>query len=223
MSKKSLILFGLLLINSFLVNAINQDSINPDLISALELIKLRKYSNRSVKVFIGFVDLIDGAERLIDNQGTDLIDDLKRITEGMTSLIGASIVDLEIDLSDKLEIVNIIDDFKGKINNLILVSAMKNNVDSDPERKKLIEGLAAILYNAVYILIDPKSMKVCLVNMLSGVYKVVSAILADGKIDHSDWSSLLRALASIFNLSRYLNIVLPAEHEAELDYPATAT
>ncbi len=223
MSKKILILLGLNLFSSFLIIASSLDSVNPDLISALELIKSRKYSNRSVKVFIGFVDLIDGAERLIDNQGTDLINDLERITEGMTSLIGASIVDLAIDASEKLEIINIINDFKKNINHLILTSAIKNNSESDPERKKLIEGLAAILYNAVYILIDPQSMKICLVNMLSGVYKVVSAILADGKIDRSDWSSLLRALASIFNLSRYLNMPLQPEHETEIDYPATAT
>ena len=95
---------------------------------------------------------------------------------------------------------------------------VENNVDSDLERKKLIEGLAEILYNAVYILIDPYSMKTCLASMLSGIYKVVSAILADGKVDRSDWGSLLQALASIFNLSRHLNV-----SNVSHDYSATAT
>jgi len=98
---------------------------------------------------------------------------------------------------------------------LISTGPVKNSFDSDTERKKLIEGLATILYNAVYILIDPSSMKPCLASMLGGIYKVVSAILADGKIDRRDWGSLLRALASIFNLSRHLNV----SH----DYSVTAT
>lgn len=207
---------GLTIFTAFFTKATDQDYIQ-----ALELIKSRKYSSKSVKVFIGFADLIDGAERLIDRQSLNPIHDLERITEGVTNLIGASIVDFSIDASEKLEIINIIDDFKNSINSLILANPVKNSFDSDPERKKLIEGIAAILYNAVYILIDPKSMKVCLGNMLSGVYKVVSAILADGKIDRGDLSSLLRALASIFNLSRYLQ-VSQAPNNLN-NYSATAT
>ncbi|NCX96796.1 MAG: hypothetical protein EBX41_10430, partial [Chitinophagia bacterium] len=98
-----------------------------------------------------------------------------------------------------------IQDFKDRINNLVQAGIVKSEPDHDLERQKLIEGLAKILYNSVYILIDPKSIGDCLTNILSGIYKVVSAILADGKVDYTDWAKVLRALASIFKLPYHHN------------------
>ena len=162
----------------------------------------RSYTGKSIKAFIGFVDLIEGAETLIKEQQQDRILGVQRLMEGVTSLIEASIHDLPINVNEQLNLVTIIDEFKYEIDMLLNNSQLKTALDADVERKKLMEGLAEILYNAVYILIDPKSIGSCLSNILNGIYKVVLVILADGKIDQSDWSKLLRALASIFNLSR---------------------
>jgi len=170
-----------------------------------ELGSLRSYNGKSIKAFIGFVDLIDGAESLIKNQDNNPMLGLQRLTEGVTSLIEARISDLPIDAAEQLNLVLIINEFKDQISDLVTSKQVKLPLDasmnSDAERKKLMEGLAAILYNAVYMLIDPKSMSACLTNILNGVYKVVAAILADDKIDYTDWRALLDALASIFNLS----------------------
>jgi len=162
----------------------------------------RSYTGKSIKAFIGFVDLIEGAETLIKDQRQDPILGVQRLMEGVTSLIEASIHDLPIDINEQLDLVTIIDEFKYEIDMLLNNNPVKSGLDVEAERKKLMEGLAEILYNAVYILIDPKSISSCLTNILSGIYKVVSVILADGKIDQNDWNKLLRALASIFNLSQ---------------------
>lgn len=168
-----------------------------------DLEQLRSYNGKSIKAFIGFVDLIDGAESLIRNQSENPIWGLQRLMEGVTSLVEARINDLPTDAVEQLNLVLIISEFKVQISDLVASRQLKSpsDVNADVERKKLMEGLAAILYNAVYMLIDPKSMSTCLTNILNGVYKVVAAILADDKIDYTDWRALLDALASIFNLS----------------------
>ncbi len=128
--------------------------------------------------------------------------DLQRLIEGVSGLISASTNGLPVDMNEQLRIAAIIEDFKLQIGDLLRANnIVKNTADSDAERQKLIDGLTIILYNAVYILIDPKSMQSSLSNILSGVYKVISAILADGKISHNDLGKLLKALASIFSLS----------------------
>ena len=163
--------------------------------------QLRTHNGRSIKAFIGFVDLIEGAEDLLKDDTVDPILAVQRLMEGVSSLIEASIHDLPISIDEQLHIAKMVDDFKKEIYNLVKNYQHKLSPDSEVERRKLIEGLAIILYNAVYILIDPKSIGSCITNILGGIYKVVSAILSDGKIDRNDWTQLLRALASIFSLS----------------------
>lgn len=211
MSKKILFLINLFLLNSFyfVVRASDQD-----LVSFLAIMQSRKYSNKSMKAFVGFVDLIEGAESLISENNNPL-HDLQRLIEGVSGLISASTNGLTIDTSEQLRIAAIIEDFKLQIGDLLHTNnIVKNTTDSDVERQKLIDGLTIILYNSVYILIDPKSMQASLSNILSGVYKVISAILADGKISQNDLGKLLRALASIFSLSSLRQI--------KDDYSATA-
>lgn len=170
---------------------------------------LRSYNGKSIKAFIGFVDLIEGAEGLIKDQGNNPILDLQRLMEGVTSLVEARINDCPVNEVEQQHLIGIINNFKDQINTLVHNKPTKSSLDVDAdanlEHKKLMEGLVAILYNAVYMLIDSKSMSNCLLNILNGVYKVVSAILADDKIDYNDWRRLLEALASIFNLNRFFN------------------
>lgn len=170
-----------------------------------DVMLLRGYHDKSIKAFIGFVDLIDGAESLIKNQDNNPIGGLQRLMQGVTSLVEDRMNDSLIDDAEQLNLVLLINEFKAQVSDLVANGHVKSSLDTemDPngERKKLMEGLAAILYNAVYMLIDSKSMTTCLANILNGIYKVVAAILADDKIDYTDWRALLDALASIFNLS----------------------
>lgn len=192
---------------SFIIFLISSHLVGADLESDLQ--KLRGYNGKSIKSFIGFVDLIEGAESLIKNQDNNPILGVQRLMDGVTSLIEARMNDLPANEAEQQNLALIINEFKDQISDLVnnrqVKSSLDANVDAELERKKLMDGLVAILYNAVYMLIDPKSMNSYLINILNGVYKVVSAILADDKIDYNDWRRLLEALANIFNLNRFFN------------------
>lgn len=177
-----------------------------DTASMLRVMQSRTYKGKSIKAFIGFVDVVEGAENLLNEDDIDKIQNLQRVMEGVTSLIETSRGNAPISIEEQVHINKLIDEFRLNVELLIDQNITRaiddNHIDNEAERKKLIEGLSIILYNVVYILIDSKSMNSCLANMLGGVYKVISAVLADGKVGRADWKLLLRALASIFTLGQ---------------------
>jgi hypothetical protein len=70
-------------------------------------------------------------------------------------------------------------------------------IDSE---KLLVEGLTQIFYNVFCMLISPNDIGVYLNNVFTGLLKVISAVLADGKVGREDLEILSAALSSIFNL-----------------------
>ncbi len=173
-----------------------------------------KIHGKSMRAFIGFVDLIEGAEALLRDNNADCIEAVHNLMEGVSSLVETSIHGLDLDFEQQIGIARMVDEFKNQIYALVqdhqfrsAVGANDNNPNNSfSERDKLKEGLSLILYNVVCILIDPRSIGTCLTSILSGIYKVVSAMLSDGKIDRNDWNQLLKALASIFSLSKTVHI-----------------
>ena len=66
--------------------------------------------------------------------------------------------------------------------------------------KLLVEGLTQIFYNVFCMLISPNDIGLYLENVFMGFLKVISAILADGKIEREDLENLSSSLNSIFNV-----------------------
>lgn len=73
--------------------------------------------------------------------------------------------------------------------------------DAEPDNEKLlVEGLTQIFYNVFCMLISPNDLGLYLKNVFTGLLKVLSAVLADGKVGREDLEILGAALGSIFNL-----------------------
>lgn len=187
---------------------------------------------RSLGTFMGLLELIEGTNDLIKNHVDDPIVGVQHIVGGVVRLIETGTQGVEIEPEERFKIIAAINDFKDQINLLAqqIVSRASNDQqlnkpDSDTasevERQKMIEGLNLILHNVIYILVDPKSIGTALTKILSGIYMVISAILANGKVDSADWGRLLNALASILNL-KYMRIFEIPNEMSRLGIPQSA-
>lgn len=81
-------------------------------------------------------------------------------------------------------------------------SSSATGMDKDNERL-LVAGLTQIFYNMFCMLISPNDIGLYLKNVFAGLFKVLAAVIANGKIDQDDLESIGSALGSIFNLRSY--------------------
>ena len=100
----------------------------------------------------------------------------------------------------------------------------------DKENEKLlVAGLTQIFYNMFCMLISPNDIGLYLKNVFAGLFKVLAAVIANGKIDQDDLESIGTAIGTIFNLRSYdltpvtpLRIVLNTQASAARATPAVA-
>lgn len=165
-------------------------------------------------VLSGFVKISEGIEGLLRDSSGDPIDKIQQLMEGVTRLVRFSMKNNQLEIDEQLKIAMIIDGFRDQLSFLVRNYQIRGDENIDQEQQKMVEGLTTILYNIMYILIKPDSIGTCLTNILSGVYKVISSVLADGRIDRGDWDRLLKALTSIFHLPK-LEVALHSSDESQ--------
>ena len=73
--------------------------------------------------------------------------------------------------------------------------------EEEKQQKEMAEGLSEIFYNMFCMLINPDNVGLYLKKSLSGLLKIISVILADGKIDRKDLERISAALVSLFNFT----------------------
>lgn len=171
-----------------------------------------KNQARSLETFMGLLELIEGTNDLTNSESQDPVVGVQHLVSGVVRLIQIGLEGVELGIDDRFKVLSAIDEFREQINLLVcdIHSRKLRSIDENQhEHQKLVDGLTVILHNVIYILIEPQSISSALAKILSGIYMVVSAILADGKIDTSDWGRLLSILASILNL-KYLRNLDPA-------------
>lgn len=158
--------------------------------------------NRNHKgVLLGFMKTMESIEDLLRGNGNDPVVGIQHLVEGVTRLIQVGIKENNLSIDDQLKIAMVVDGFRDQLGFLVKNYQRRGDESIDQEQQKMIEGLTTILYNLMYILIKPESIGTCLTNILGGIYKVISSVLADGRIDRNDWDRLLKALTSVFGLS----------------------
>lgn len=158
--------------------------------------------NRNHKgVLLGFMKTMESIEDLLRGNGNDPVVGIQHLVEGITRLIQVGIKENNLSIDDQLKIAMVVDGFRDQLGFLVKNYQRRGDESIDQEQQKMIEGLTTILYNVMYILIKPESIGTCLTNILGGIYKVISSVLADGRIDRNDWDRLLKALTSVFGLS----------------------
>lgn len=168
---------------------------------------------RSLGTFMGLLEIIEGSNSLIKNPVDDPVIGVQHLVGGVVRLIEIGTKDLEIEIEERFKIMASINEFMIQINALsqqIIKHGVSNlglrRDDADREHDKMVEGLTLILHNVIYILIEPKAISVALSKILTGIYLVISSILANGNIDATDWGRLLNALTSILNL-KYMRVL----------------
>ena len=151
----------------------------------------------------GFVNVLEDAEMLLVHRGGDRIGRLCHLVHGIGKLTKDVACKVNISDVDKKEILNNIDLFRDKISKL----DKNGNNDLLKEQATMNAGLTTVLYNVVSIMVNPAKLSVYLMNILSGLGKIVSAVLADGKIDREDWNRLVKAFGSIFTLGHAMEFL----------------
>jgi hypothetical protein len=150
-----------------------------------------------------FVDVLEDAEALLVHKDIDTIGRLCHMIRGISRLTKNVVFKTGFSELEKIKIAHDIDNFKE-----IIIRLKKDSKDGElEEQQKMAAGLTAILYNVVSIMVSPEKIGTYLLNILSGLGKIVSSILADGKINSDDWSRLMRAFGSIFSISNLYGLL----------------
>lgn len=175
--------------------------LSPTGMQALPPTRNHKIFDSNKKTLSGFVSIIESAESLLHDNDGDPVRKIQRLMEGVSKLVKVGIKESHMGADGQIKIAIAVDGFRGEIDLLVKNYKKRGDDEFDPEQQKMVEGLTTVLYNVMYILINPDSVGSGLIKILSGVYKIISAVLADGRVDKKDWGRLLKALASVFKLS----------------------
>lgn len=155
----------------------------------------------SRRVFDGFAKVLDGAEGLLHGVNRNAAVDIQHLADGVSSLVKSAMTEVALNPDEHLKIAMLMDGFRDQVGVLFKTVPFRNDGSIDPEQRKMVEGLTTILYNVISILINPSQVGAYLPNILGGLYKIISAVLADGRVDQSDWDHLMGALKETFSLS----------------------
>lgn len=139
---------------------------------------------------------------------------LKQIFSGLMKILSAVLADGKIDNQD-------LENFQGALSDILIGSEekhedseaygdqkalfkiLRNNVDGDDlnEKNLIVAGLSQIFNSIIYSILNPSLIKEKLGAMLEGLLKIISAILADGKIDNQDVENITQALPEAIGAS----------------------
>ncbi len=155
----------------------------------------------SRRVFDCFARVLDGAEGLLHGQNRNAALDIQHLADGVGSLVKLAVQEVALHPDEQLKVQMLMDGFRDQVDMLSTSLIARKDASVDPEQRKMVEGLTTILYNVISILINPSQVSLYLPNILGGLYKIISAVLADGRIDQSDWDHLMKALRDTFSLS----------------------
>lgn len=158
------------------------------------------YSNNDLN---DFVNVLEDAEMLLVHRGGDRVSRLCHLVHGIGKLTKDVACRVDISDSERAQIIQSIDEFRNKVSEL----NNKSSDNVDEEQARMNAGLTDVLYNVVSIMVNPAKFSVYLMNILSGLGKIASSVLADGKIDRDDWNHLMKAFGSIFTLGHAMELL----------------
>ncbi len=133
-------------------------------------------------------------EELVANFRTSLIEILDSSKQSSKPGLGVSAIAAAANIT-----VNVPDNSADILDGFAENKPSGKEVESNSE-KLLVEGLTQIFYNVFCMLISPNDIGLYLKNVFTGLLKVISAVLANGKIEREDLEVLSTALSSIFNV-----------------------
>ena len=162
----------------------------------------------------GFSKLSKGLVFFACEDNINNISGFKDLLEGISNLVSNVVTKSELSSSERKELCNRVNLANDEILRFIEHSIAKSQLRGESEKTTMVEGLKQIVSAVFSILMNPSTMKLYLVNLFSGIMKLVSAVFADGKVDKQDLDDLQGALADI--LSGKTTKAISLEEEEQL-------
>ena len=161
----------------------------------------------------GFGKLSKGLVFFACENNMHCADGFKDLLDGISSLISNVSTKSELSSSERKELCNRVNLANAEVLRFIDMSMTKSQLRGEAEKTTMIEGLKQIVSAVFSILMNPSTMKLYLMNIFSGVMKLLSAVFADGKVDRQDLDDLQGALADILSGKTTKTISLGDEEE----------